>query len=114
MLTRTFTNSHFDHIAMLLKFESDENEIYLVDATGNCGVCLNKWENLKGDIGDDQFYSKVIYRHINFDRNDKMVDNLEQFLQEAIGQKYGLSPNKLLRSESVSKTIGVDREVIDS
>lgn len=83
---------------MLLKFESDENEIYMVEATGNRGVGLNKWTNLRDDLGEDKFYSRIIYRHINFDRNDKMVDALEQFLQEAIGQKYGLSPEKLLRS----------------
>ena len=55
-LTRTFTNSYFDHVAMILKFENDENEIFLVEATGNYGVSLNKWKNLRVNVGNDKFY----------------------------------------------------------
>lgn len=40
-----------------------------------------------------------------------MVDNLEVFLHEAIGQKYELTPNKLLRNQTVGK---VDRKMIDT
>ena len=70
---------------MILKFENDENEIFLVEATGNHGVSLNKWGNLRVNVGNDKFYHRIIYRHIDFDRDDKMVDCLEQFLKEAIG-----------------------------
>ena len=84
-LTRTFTNSYFDHVAMILKFESDENEIFLVEATGNNGVSLNKWSNLRSHVGNNEFYERIIYRHIDCERDDKMVDSLEQFLKEAIG-----------------------------
>lgn len=83
---------------MILKFENDENEIYLVEATGNNGVCLNKWGNLQPNVGTDKFYQRIIYRHIDFARDDKMVDNLEQFLKEAIGQEYGMTPAKLFRN----------------
>jgi hypothetical protein len=38
---------------MLLKFESDENEIYMVEATGNRGVGLNKWSNIRDVVGED-------------------------------------------------------------
>jgi len=30
-----------------------------------------------------------------------MVDNLEKFLSQAVGNKYGLSGNKMMRRESV-------------
>lgn len=75
---------------MILKFESDPNEVYLVEATGNYGVSLNRWSLLQEHIGPGKFYKKLIYRHVNFDRGDKMVDNLERFLSEAVGQSYGL------------------------
>lgn len=32
-LTRGFTQSKFDHVAMLLKFDADPNEVYFLDAT---------------------------------------------------------------------------------
>ena len=44
---RKVTSGKFDHVAMLLKFESDPDEMYLIDATGNRGVALNKWSLLR-------------------------------------------------------------------
>lgn len=76
-LIRTFTGGHFDHVAMILKFESDENEVYFVEAAGNCGVALNRWQNLRKHVGAGKFYERIIFRHIEFDRTDKMVENLE-------------------------------------
>lgn len=75
-ITRGFTSSHFDHVAMLLKFETDPDEVYLVEATGNQGVALSRWAFLREHIGKGKFYDKVVFRHVNFDRGDTMVDNL--------------------------------------
>jgi hypothetical protein len=70
---------------MVLKFESDPNEVYFVEATGGNGVALNRWGLLKEHVGPGKFYKKMIYRKVNFDRGDKMVDSLERFLSEAVG-----------------------------
>lgn len=96
-ITRTVTNSHFDHVAMVLKFESVPDEVFLVEATGTQGVSLNRWQYLRSHIGYDQFYSKLVFRHIDFDRGDKMVNNLEKFLSEAVGLKYGIGSSKLMK-----------------
>ena len=85
VITRTFTNSHFDHVAMVLKFDTDPDEVYMVEATGTLGVALNKWSYLREHIGHKKFYNKCIFRHIEFDRSDQMVDSLEKFLKEAVG-----------------------------
>jgi len=61
------------------------------------GVSLNRWEYLKPHIGPGKFYEKLVFRHIDFDRGDKMVNNLEKFLSEAVGLKYSIGGNKLLR-----------------
>ena len=42
-----------------------------------------------------------MFRHVDFDRSDTMVDNLELFLKEAIGQKYGLSRKKLMNRKTI-------------
>ena len=89
-ITRSFTGSHFDHVAMILKFDTDPDEVYMVEATGQMGVALNKWTYLKEHIGRKKFYRKCIFRHVDFNRSNAMVDNLEKFLKEAVGQKYGL------------------------
>ena len=85
---------------MVLKFETDPDEIYLVEATGNSGVSLNRWLFLREHIGSGKFYKKIVFRHINFDRGDKMVMNLERFLSEAVGCKYGIGANKLIKMKT--------------
>lgn len=55
---------------MVLKFENDQKEIYLVESTGNRGVALNKWDFLRAHVGHKEFYDKVVFRHIEFDRSD--------------------------------------------
>ena len=95
-ITRAFTRGNFDHVAMVLKFDLDENEVYFVEATGTYGVELNKWSNIKNCIGNSKFYERVVFRHVDFERNDQTVDNLEKFLKEAIGLKYGVDLKKLL------------------
>lgn len=82
---------------MVLKFDTDADEVYLVEATGGLGVALNKWSFLREHIGAKEFYRKCVFRHVDFDRSDAMVDNLEKFLKEAVGQKYGLGAKKLAR-----------------
>jgi len=64
-MTRTATWCDFDHVAMILKFESDPNEVYYVEAVSR-GVKINKWSLTRNQIGSDKFYSIVIFRHIDF------------------------------------------------
>lgn len=113
-ITRISTGSHFDHIAMVLKFESAPEEVYFVEATGNNGVSLNKWQYIKPHIGKDKFYEKIVIRHVDFDRGGKMVKNLEKFLGEVVGLKYGISSSKLLRQKTVIKSELDQNELIDA
>jgi hypothetical protein len=41
---------------MVLKFETDQDEVYLVESVGNSGVSLNKWSFLKNHVGEGKFY----------------------------------------------------------
>lgn len=68
---------------MLLKFETNPDEVYLVEATSNKGVSLNSWSTIRPFIGS--FYERVVYRKLNGLRNDEIIDNLEVFLKEAVG-----------------------------
>ena len=88
---------------MVLKFKNEKDEVFLVEAVGgDIGVRLNKWSELREFVGDEKFYEKVIHRHINFDRSDKMADNLDTFLNESIGHEYGLSASKLRRQKTTN------------
>jgi len=61
-LIRAVTFSEYDHVAMILKFDQEPDEVYFIEATGNRGVVLNKWTYLKPHIGNGKFYEKLVYR----------------------------------------------------
>lgn len=82
---------------MCLKFETDPSEIFLIEATGNMGVGINRWSSLKEHVGAKKFYDKCVFRHVEIERSDEMIESLEKFLSQAIGLKYGLTPGKLVR-----------------
>ena len=75
-LTRTITNSQYDHIAMILKFDSMQDEVYIVEATGTFGVAMNKWSKIRKHVGRDKFYRKVTYRHLDAPRNQELCVKL--------------------------------------
>ena len=104
-LARTFTWSQYDHVAMILKFESDPDEIFFVESTGNQGVAMNRWSFLRKHIGRNKFYKKCVFRHIECDRDQKMLESLEKFLKEVIGHKYKINPKDFLR-RNTKKTCG--------
>eukprot|EP00356_Strombidium_inclinatum_P005347 CAMPEP_0170484486 /NCGR_PEP_ID=MMETSP0208-20121228/3945_1 /TAXON_ID=197538 /ORGANISM="Strombidium inclinatum, Strain S3" /LENGTH=161 /DNA_ID=CAMNT_0010757827 /DNA_START=1451 /DNA_END=1936 /DNA_ORIENTATION=+ len=89
---------------MVLKFDSDPGEVYLVESTGGSGVALNKWSFLRSHIGvTRKFYKKCVFRHVNFKRDSKMLENLESFLKSVIGLKYALKPLEILRRNNKAK-----------
>lgn len=99
LITRTFTDSYFDHVAMVLNF-NEEDDIFFVEATGNMGVSLNRWLFLKDHVGPGKFYEQVAVRHVNFKRDARTFKRLEQFLQEAVGLQYAIDGGKLMRQKT--------------
>ena len=87
---------------MILKFDQDVNEVFYLDASFHNGVTVQRWSLTKDYLtgsGDEikPFYEQIVYRHLNAEREENgLLDRLEVFLKEAIGQKYGLSTSKLL------------------
>ena len=106
-LTRTFTHSKYDHVAMILRMEGNLGEVFIIDATGNNGVAICTWSSLRDHIGSNKYYRKVIYRHVDFNRSKQMVKKLDQFLSEVVGKKYDIGPKKLLRKKSESEFLAI-------
>ena len=97
---RAVSKSHFDHVGILLKNTNDPRNIYMMDATMN-GVCTYSWHQLRLTIGSDKHYEKVVFKKVNFDRNDKVVDKLEEFMHDHMGDSYSASASKLLRRKTM-------------
>ena len=88
-------NNFLDHVAMVLKFESDPDEIYFVDSTSNRGVSISRWSAIRKYLGE--FYEQIVFRHLQVSRNEEFIARLEVFLKESVGNRYGMSTSKLLR-----------------
>lgn len=91
-ITRGITNSEFDHIGMVLKFEDDE-EVYMLDAT-LAGVNITSWRQLWSY--KDKLYSKIVWRKLYIKRNDEFIERLSIFVKAVHKKKYSLKISKLL------------------
>ena len=100
-ITRTATAGEFDHVAMVLKFDADMDDVYMIEATGGMGVALNKWNNLKEHVGPGCFYTKLVWRRVKFDRSDEMAEKLELLLKEALGRSYKCGVKQLTRQVTI-------------
>ena len=101
-VTRIATWSEFDHVALVLKFSTDPNEVYFIESVSGVGVRLNAWTGLRTNIGHNKFYQKCVFRHVVFDRSFENLNRLQKLLKEALGHQYALGLNTMLRRSTVS------------
>lgn len=60
---------------MVLKFGSEPDDVFFVEATSNQGVSLKRFSAMKFTIGS--FYKKIVLRHLDWERPDSSLDILE-------------------------------------
>ena len=79
---RIITKSKYDHVAMIIRnlFPDHPNQVHIFEAVGGEGVRIVEWNETKQSIGEEKnrFYSKVVYRQVEFDRSQHF-DELIQF-----------------------------------
>jgi len=92
-------NRKTDHAAVILKFEEHPNEVFFLEATSNNGVSLRRWSSLKPHLGT--FYLRVVIRHIDWERTEESLSNLEVFMKEVVGNSYSFSMKQLFKRTSV-------------
>ncbi|CAI2368613.1 unnamed protein product [Moneuplotes crassus] len=105
-ITRKITNSHYDHVAMVLTFLEDD-EIYFLESTAS-GVHVTTWTELKTYV--DELYSKVVWRKLYCERDDDFCEVLGTFINAVDNMGYKISISKLLRRRSLMPR---ESEVLD-
>lgn len=85
---------------MVLKFGTEPDDIFFIEATGNQGVSIKRYSGMKHTIGS--FYKKIVLRHLEWERPDSALDVLEQFIEEAQQCSYDLSFNKLRKRATIN------------
>ena len=112
-ITRGITNSTFgkldfltlcaDHVAMILRFDSDDEEIYFFDSTAN-GVQITKWSIFRlfhmdsyNQYGYMAFKCYSIFvRHLECERTEPFLAALENFVKTTLGNAYAISLKNVL------------------
>lgn len=84
---RAITNSKYDHVGMLILWETanDMNTIFLLEAVAGEGVRLvNFLVNLEAYF---EVYKKIVYRPLqNLERSESLLINLDGFLDQVLGK----------------------------
>lgn len=97
---RVWTKSHFDHVAMVLKYQSNfsDNNIFFFESVGDFGVRLVPWYEIRVHMG--HFFDKVCMRKLNAKLNETQLKKLNQFRKDSVGKKYEIGITKMFRYES--------------
>ncbi|CAD8141629.1 unnamed protein product [Paramecium octaurelia] len=100
-LQRLITRSNYDHVAMILKYQS--GSIYVLEATDQNGVGIFDWNSMTNQLWYE-LYSMVVYRQLHLKRNVDFLLQIEKFVKENVGRQYQLSFTKLLQDKSTIVT----------
>jgi len=92
-LQRAATGALYDHVALLIKSANDE--VFVLEATGNHGVKILSWEYFTGRRWH-QCYAWIAYRKVYFQRTPEQLHALQTFITAVLGRPYGLSLGKLV------------------
>ena len=60
---------------MVLKFGTEPENAFFIEATSNHGVSIKRFSGIKHAMGN--FYSKIAIRHLDWERPDSSLDMLE-------------------------------------
>lgn len=95
---RTFTGSKYDHVGMVVLWETDAdvNTIFLLEAVADEGVRLVEFlPNIEAYF---EVYEKVVYRPLQkLDRDEAILERLDEYLEQVLGKSYSCSLSKLWR-----------------
>ena len=83
-LTRTFTQSNFDHVGLILRFGDTVSDVYILEAVGDSGVRMTSWLSARQFLGG--FFNKIAYRKLQFDITEEKLKALDKFRRNITGK----------------------------
>jgi len=94
---RFFTNSNYNHIAIILR--SSTGNLKYIEATMTYGVDIIDWDRFV-DFKCFKGFDRIVYRRLaGFKRTKEKLTKLEQFIKVARNKRYSLAASKLLRKK---------------
>mmetsp|Transcript_12777 Transcript_12777/g.23788 ORF Transcript_12777/g.23788 Transcript_12777/m.23788 type:complete len:353 (+) Transcript_12777:419-1477(+) len=93
-LQRALTFSKYDHVAMIIRYAT--GELALLESTSLDGVAIVRWQDFI-DYRWHLLYQMIVYRHLETERNEEMVQKLEDFICRVKGMQYLLNPFGIIK-----------------
>ena len=77
---RTFLSTDFDHVAIIVKQEDDDSDVFLLEAVSS-GVRMVRWRDIAAITGEgpDKWFSRVCYRRVNCTRDEFTQNRFVEF-----------------------------------
>ena len=91
---RFLTNSEYDHIAMVVRFQ---DVVKIFEANADDGVNIYSWDQF---VTQFHQYEKISLRALNYERKVELQPVLLKFIRSVMGKKYDLHALKLMRKTS--------------
>ena len=82
-----------DHVAIILRYPG--NCLVLLEAVGNHGVILTKWDSMTEPTNNIGF-EKVVFRKLRCQRSQSFLRGVEEFTKAVLGKGYNVPTNKML------------------
>lgn len=98
-IQRALTMSKYDHVAMIIRYAT--GELALLESTSLDGVSIVRWEDFI-EYRWHLLYNMIVFRHLEANRNDEMVQNLEDFICKVKGMQYLLNPMGIIKQRDPS------------
>ena len=76
-MTRKFTNSHFDHVCIILRFGEQVKDLYILEAVGGKGVRLTSWINIRTELYTGGFFDKIVTRKLLYEMTTDRLNDLD-------------------------------------
>ncbi|KAM3135611.1 hypothetical protein pb186bvf_012282 [Paramecium bursaria] len=94
---RAFTQSQYDHVAMIIRME--QNQIYFFEALPLHGVGLCRWQSFISRKWYE-LYEKICLRKLHVERDNNFRAKFHDFVNNNIGKQYSINPTKFLTFQS--------------
>ena len=74
-MIRSYSKSEYDHVAMVIRYSDEPNEVFFIEAVGVYGIMIKQFSGMKDELG--RFYRKIALRHLEFHRSDEAIQKME-------------------------------------
>jgi len=79
-------------VALLLRYST--GKIVVFESLNESGVGVVDWQKFLNLKWFD-LYDRIAYRKLHFARNEAFLENLDDFVKQAMGKKFNLNPIRL-------------------